>query len=221
MKIKACIFDMDGVIVDTAGHHYEAWRQVAQDLGHHFSQEMNEKLKGISRIDSLNMMLDLLNVQVAESNKTALCEIKNQNYLSAIDGMDSSAILPGITELLDELAQLGIKYAIGSASQNALKVLELIGLKQRFEIIIDGNSVEHTKPNPEVFLKAAKGLNVLPAEAIVIEDSNKGLEGAIAGGFRTVGIGQRINLPLAEVVFDSLANVKFHDILIELNLDLE
>ncbi len=217
MKIKACIFDMDGVIVDTAGHHYEAWRKVALDLGHDFTPEMNEKLKGISRIDSLNMMLDLLDVEVAESDKAALCEIKNENYLDAIKEMDRSAILPGITELLDELSQLDIKYAIGSASQNALKVLDLIGLKNRFDVIIDGNSVEYTKPNPEVFLKAADGLNVLPQEAIVIEDSNKGLEGAITGGFRAVGIGHRVHLPLAEVVYSSLQDVKFNDILKELN----
>lgn len=208
---------MDGVIVDTAGHHYEAWRKVAQDLGHDFTPEMNEKLKGISRIDSLNMMLDLLGVEVAESDKAALCEIKNENYLDAIKEMDRSAILPGITELLDELSQLDIKYAIGSASQNALKVLDLIGLKNRFDVIIDGNSVEYTKPNPEVFLKAADGLNVLPQEAIVIEDSNKGLEGAITGGFRAVGIGHRVHLPLAEVVYSSLQDVKFNDILEELN----
>ena len=220
MKIKACIFDMDGVIVDTAGHHYGAWRQVAKDLGFDFTPEMNEKLKGISRMDSLNMMLDLLHAEVAESDKASLCELKNQHYLGSITDLDHEAILPGIEALLDELAQLDIKYAIGSASKNAHTVLDLIGLKERFEVIIDGHSVQYTKPNPEVFLKAAQGLTVIPAEAIVIEDSQKGLEGAVAGGFRAVGIGQRTNLPSAEVVFSSLQDVKFHDILEELNRSL-
>lgn len=220
MKIKACIFDMDGVIVDTADHHYEAWRKVAKVIGYDFTPEMNEKLKGISRMDSLNMMIDLLDAEVSESDKQSLCEIKNQHYLDSIKNLDHQAILPGIEDLLDELAQLGIKYAIGSASKNAHKVLDLIGLKNRFQVIIDGHSVKYTKPNPEVFLKAAEGISVMPAEAIVIEDSHKGLQGAIAGGFRTVGIGHRSNLPAAEVVYNTLQGVTFHDIIKALNLVL-
>ena len=220
MKIKGCIFDMDGVIVDTADHHYDAWRKVAKVLGHDFTQEMNEKLKGISRMDSLNMMLDLLNTEVPESEKDSLCALKNQHYLDSIKDLDHQAILPGIEALLDELAHLGIKYAIGSASKNAHKVLELIGLKNRFDVIIDGHSVSYTKPNPEVFLKAAKGINVKPAEAIVIEDSHKGLLGAVAGGFRTVGIGHGANLPEAEVVYGTLQDVTFHDIINTLNTGL-
>jgi beta-phosphoglucomutase len=220
MKIKGCVFDMDGVIVDTADHHYDAWRKVAKVLGHDFTQEMNEKLKGISRMDSLNMMLDLLNTEVLESEKDSLCALKNQHYLDSIKDLDHQAILPGIEALLDELAHLGIKYAIGSASKNAHKVLELIGLKNRFDVIIDGHSVSYTKPNPEVFLKAAKGINVKPSEAIVIEDSHKGLLGAVAGGFRTVGIGHRANLPGAEVVYSTLQDVTFHNIINALNTGL-
>ena len=131
--------------------------------------------------------------------------------------MDESAILPGITQLLETLESRGIKIALGSASKNALKVLELIGLKEKFEIIVDGNGVTRSKPDPEVFLNGAKGLGVQPNESIVFEDSLKGLEAAISGGFRTVGIGTAENLPLAEVVYGNLSGITFDDILAALN----
>ncbi len=217
MKIKACIFDLDGVIVDTAVYHFKAWQNIAQSLGFDFTHDMNEKLKGISRIDSLNMMLDMANIHKSDEEKDELCKVKNTYYLESLNDMDDSAILPGIPQLIETLEEKGIKIALGSASKNAIKVLELIGLKEKFEIIIDGNGVTRSKPDPEVFLNGAEGLGVLPGESIVFEDSLKGLEAAIAGGFRTVGIGDQENLPIAEVVYENLSGVSFDDILNALN----
>ena len=217
MAIRACIFDLDGVIVDTAGYHYRAWQKIAETLDFEFTPDMNEKMKGISRIDSLNMMLSMANITKTEEEKIDLCRAKNSFYLDSLDQMDQSAILPGVSALIQELDAKGIGIALGSASKNAIKVLELIGLKEKFEIIIDGNGVEKSKPDPEVFLKGAAALNVSPAEAIVFEDSLKGLEAAVEGGFRTVGIGTVENLPLAEIVYDNLGNVSFDDILQSLN----
>ena len=217
MNIKACIFDLDGVIVDTAVYHFKAWQSIASSLGFDFTHDMNEKLKGISRIDSLNMMLEMVNIHKTDQEKDKLCKVKNTYYLDSLNDMDESAILPGITQLLETLESREIKIALGSASKNALKVLELIGLKEKFEIIVDGNGVTRSKPDPEVFLNGAKGLGVQPNESIVFEDSLKGLEAAISGGFRTVGIGTAENLPLAEVVYGNLSGITFDDILAALN----
>ena len=217
METKACIFDLDGVIVDTAVYHFKAWQKIARSLGFDFTHDMNERLKGISRVDSLNMLLEMAEIKKEEHEKQLLCQIKNEYYLDFLSDMNDSAILPGIKVFLNNLESKGIKIALGSASKNAHKVLELIGLKEKFEVIVDGNGVSKSKPDPEVFLNGATQLGVQPAESIVFEDSLKGLEAAQAGGFRTVGIGSAENLPIAEVVYKDLVDISIENIWQALN----
>lgn len=203
MKVEACIFDLDGVIVDTAGYHYSAWESIAANIGFDFTEEMNETLKGISRMDSLTNLLKFGNIEKTKEEKEALCKVKNDIYLESLSEMDEKAILPGVKEFLLHLQERNIRIALGSASKNAIKVLDLIGIKHFFEIIIDGNGVSRSKPNPEVFNKGAEGLGVIANNTIVFEDSDKGLDAAIAGGFRTVGIGTVENLGKADFVMSS------------------
>ncbi len=213
MKIEACIFDLDGVIVDTARYHYKAWQKIATDLGFDFTEEMNETLKGISRYDSLTQLLKFGQIQKSHEEKLELCKVKNDIYLDSLSEMDESAILPGVTKFLTELDNANIKIALGSASKNAIKVLDLIGIKDSFGVIIDGNGVTKSKPDPEVFLIGAERLKVSPQKTIVFEDSDKGLDAAIAGGFITVGIGNDENLGKADYVMPGFENVSFDHLL--------
>ncbi len=216
MKLEACIFDLDGVIVDTAGYHYLAWKRIGTELGFDFTEEMNETMKGISRYDSLGKLLEFGNITISEEEKQRLCVVKNDYYLDSLSDMNHENILPGVVSLLDELKEKNVKIALGSASKNAIKVLDLIGIKERFEVIVDGNSVSRSKPDPEVFIKGATELGVSPAHTIVFEDSNKGLDAAIAGGFKTVGLGSPEHLGHADIVLPGLGEVSLSDILHQL-----
>lgn len=205
--IKACIFDLDGVIVDTAKYHFIAWRQLANELGFDFGQEDNEKLKGISRMDSLNLILSWGNVQKSEEEKVRLATEKNEVYRSYILQMDKDEILPGVLEFLESLKAKGIKMAIGSASKNAPTIIQQLALADYFPVIIDGSKVSKSKPDPEVFLKAATELGVLPTESIVFEDAEAGIEAAIAGGFYPIGVGDAAILHRAPLVIDGFLDV--------------
>lgn len=189
--IKACLFDLDGVIVDTAKHHYIAWKELASEIGIKFTQEDNERLKGVSRMDSLDILLKIGNKSLKREEKNILANKKNRGYVNLIMNMTKDEILPGVHSFLNELKQEGIKIALGSASKNAHTILDRIGLTDRFDAIVDGNSITKTKPNPEVFLKGAKLLNVTPDECIVFEDAQAGIEAAIAGGMQVVGVGDK------------------------------
>ncbi|MBX2876943.1 MAG: beta-phosphoglucomutase [Saprospiraceae bacterium] len=206
--IKACIFDLDGVIVDTAKYHFIAWRQLANKLGFDFTKEYNEKLKGISRMDSLNLILSWGDVQKSDEEKVALATEKNEVYRSYILQMDKSEILPGVLPFLNDLRAQGIKMAIGSASKNAPTIIQQLDLAEYFPVIIDGSKVERSKPDPEVFLKAAAELQVQPSESIVFEDAEAGIEAAIAGGFYPVGVGDPSVLDQASVVIDGFVGLE-------------
>ena len=210
--IKACIFDLDGVIVDTAKYHFQGWLRLARHLEIPFTEEDNEKMKGISRMASLEKILELGSKEYSDRDKQKFCMTKNTWYLELIQRMDNKDILPGISEFLAHLKENDVKIALGSASKNARFVLDKIGLMDDFQIIIDGNDVIKSKPDPEVFLKGANGLNVNPSEAIVIEDSAKGIEAAIAGGFYSIGIGLEEHLSHASMVLPSLENITLTDI---------
>lgn len=203
MDIKACIFDLDGVIVDTAKHHYKSWQKIAHDLGFEFTEQQNEGLKGISRYDSLTKLLDIGGLQKSEDEKQELCRIKNDYYLQIVQAMGRQEVLPGVLGFIKELKSEGIRIALGSASKNAKLILKLLGLTHEFDAIVDGNDVSKSKPDPEVFVKGAGLLGVDPNNTIVIEDSQKGLEAAVNGGFKTVGIGHPDILTIADIVFDS------------------
>jgi len=202
--IKACIFDLDGVIVDTAKFHYKAWKALANDLGFDFTLQQNEKLKGISRMASLDILLKIGNIKKSDTEKQNLANTKNKNYLEFIEKMTPDEILKGTKEFLQELKEEGIKIALGSASKNAMLILKKLELTYFFDAIIDGTKVSEAKPNPEVFLKGAEALNILPENCIVFEDAEAGVEAAINGGMKCIGIGDPIILNKANLVIEGL-----------------
>lgn len=203
MKIKAFLFDLDGVIVDTAGYHYKAWRKLANELGFDIDEEFNETLKGISRMDSLNAILKKGNIELTEIEKNDWAKRKNDWYLDFISQMDASEIMPGVQAFFDDFKQKNIRCALGSASKNAPHILEKIGLLPYFNAIVDGNSVEKSKPDPEVFAKGAELLGVAYENCLVFEDALAGIEAAQAIQMKTVGIGKSEILTTADVVFES------------------
>lgn len=201
MTRKGFIFDLDGVIVDTAKYHFLAWKNLANSLGIDFTKEQNEQLKGVSRINSLEKILNWGNKTVSADEFQKLLVQKNEEYLEYITKMDESEILPDTEKILDFLIQNNQGIALGSASKNAVPILEKINLLSKFECILDGNSVIKGKPNPEVFLKAADGLQVPPTECIVFEDSIAGIQAANAADMISIGIGEQNVLYEADYVF--------------------
>ncbi len=212
-KIKACIFDLDGVIVDTAKYHFKAWRRLANELGFDFTEEENEQLKGVSRTESLNLILHWGGKSdYPETDRPALAEMKNDWYLEYIERMQSDEILPGIENFLKDLKLKNIKIALGSASKNSELILHKIGLHDQFDVIIDGNKTTKSKPDPEVFLLGAEGLGLKPKECIVFEDAEKGVDAALAGGFYAVGVGAPDVLDHAHTVIPSFEYIDFEEV---------
>lgn len=203
-KIQACIFDLDGVIVDTAVYHYQAWKRLANQLGFDFTEADNEKLKGVSRTRSLELILEWGGVQKTEAEKEELASQKNEWYVEMIGKMKPDEILPGAKEFVQACKNAGIKTVLGSASKNSTMILDKIGMTNLFDAIIDGNKVSKPKPNPEVFLKGAEELNIAPANCIVFEDAIAGIEAAKAGGMKAVGIGEPETLKEADLVISGL-----------------
>lgn len=200
MKIKACIFDLDGVIVDTAKYHYLAWNRLAKDLGFEFLPEHNERLKGVSRIRSLEILLEVGGLTFSEAEKERMAALKNEWYLEFIRKMTPDEILPGVLTFLSELRIAGIKIALGSASKNAPLILQQVKITHLFDAVIDGNKVSKAKPDPEVFLKAAEELGVDPSFCVVFEDAEAGVEAALNGNMRCVGVGSPEVLNRANLV---------------------
>ncbi len=205
-KFNAIIFDLDGVITDTAQFHYLAWKELADSLNIDFTKKDNEKLKGVSRVDSLQAILKLGNVELTDLQKQKLLDKKNACYLSYIDDMAEKDILPGVSDLLSSCRKKNLKLGIGSASKNTKFVLDKIGLATFFDAVVDGLMVENPKPNPEVFLKGAEMMIVDPAETVVVEDAEAGLQAARAGGFFGLGVGKE-KLPSADFQVESTSNL--------------
>lgn len=203
MNKKVVIFDLDGVIVDTAKYHFLAWQNVAKKLGFEFTFEQNETLKGISRVKSLDILIELGKTSISHKEKEVLLISKNEEYLEAVKEMNASEILPQITNVLDFLDKNNIKYALGSASQNAPLILKKVGLFKRFHAIVDGNGVSKAKPNPEVFLIAAQKLNTNPENCIVIEDAVAGVSAANTANMLSIGIGEQKILHHADIILKS------------------
>jgi len=203
-EIKAGIFDLDGVIVDTAIYHFQAWRQLANELGFDFTELQNENLKGVSRAGSLELILEWGGVMKTETERVELATRKNDWYVEMISRMTPAEILPGAKEFLITLKGAGYKTALGSASKNSGTILEKVGLSSLFDAVIDGNSVIASKPNPEVFLKGAEALGVAPDECVVFEDAIAGVEAGKTGGMKVVGIGSPEILTKADVVVPGL-----------------
>ncbi len=204
ISIKACIFDLDGVIVDTAIYHYKAWRRLANSLGFDFTSEQNEELKGISRIDSLKLILAWGSISKTDEEMQRLATQKNDWYVAMIKEMTPEQILPRAKEFLEEVKANNYLIALGSASKNAELILTQIGLTAYFDVLIDGNKVTRSKPDPQVFLVAAKELKVEPEECVVFEDAIAGVQAAKNGKMKVVGIGDKELLRMADLVVGGL-----------------
>lgn len=200
-KRKAFIFDLDGVIVDTAKYHFLAWKKIANSLGIDFTHDHNELLKGVSRVRSLDIILELGNVQASQEDKDKWLIQKNEDYLTYLVDMDESEILPGIMPILRFLKEKNQGIALGSASKNAKPILEKTGIMSYFDIVVDGNDVANAKPDPEVFLQAARLLNAKNEDAIVFEDSVAGVQAANIANMTSVGIGDEEVLYEANYIF--------------------
>jgi beta-phosphoglucomutase len=211
-EVKGLIFDLDGVIVSTEHNHFVAWKRTAEELGIAFTEKDNEKLKGLSRVDSLKTILAMENVLISEDEFQTLLDDKNKFYLESITELNRSNLLPGVLELLEKAKADGILLAVGSSSKNAPYIIKLLELNEFFTIIVDGNMVSDPKPHPEVFLNAAKGMNLNPADCIVFEDAESGVQAGLAGGFTTVGVGNPNLKTLVEEYYTDLRefNTKFY-----------
>lgn len=196
--IKGAIFDLDGVICNTAGYHYLAWKRLADQLGFMFTEEDNERLKGVSRERSLEILLEIGQVSATETQKKEWADEKNKWYVEYISAMTKEEVLPGVREFLQMLSDKEIKIALGSASKNAGLILERIEIGQLFDYVVDGNMVKRAKPDPEVFLTAAKGLGIKSCDCIVFEDAEAGVEAAHRAGMKCVGVGKSECLKHAE-----------------------
>jgi len=205
MTIRGFIFDLDGVLTDTAEYHYRGWKRLADEEGIPFTRDDNEHLRGIPRRESL--MLILKGRTYPEEKIQEMMERKNSYYLEFIREVSSKDLLPGARELLEEIRLVGLKSALGSASKNARDVIRRLGISDLLDAISDGSSVERQKPAPDLFLHAARLLNLKPEDCVVVEDAAAGIEAARAGGFRTLGLGPRERVGDADVVFDSLKGV--------------
>ncbi|GAB3569056.1 beta-phosphoglucomutase [Spirosoma luteolum] len=204
MAIKAFLFDLDGVIVDTAIYHYQAWRRLANELGFDISEAFNEGLKGVSRMESLDLILSHGGQTLSDERKQELATQKNEWYLELVSRMTSDDILPGVPTFFAQVRKAGLKTALGSVSKNAPLILERIGMLDAFDAIIDGNKISKGKPDPEVFTKGAAELGVEPGECVVFEDAVAGVEAGKRGGMFVVGLGQPDVLTQADLVAPSL-----------------
>jgi beta-phosphoglucomutase len=189
MTKKAFIFDLDGVIVDTAKYHFLAWEKLANQLGINFTHEHNEELKGVSRVRSLDLILALGNITASQEDKNKWLIQKNEDYLSYLVDMDEREILPGVVKVLEYLKNNNQAIALGSASKNARPILKKTNIMHFFDVIVDGNDVSNAKPDPEVFLQAARKLGIINENAIVFEDSVAGIQAANIANMTSIGIG--------------------------------
>jgi beta-phosphoglucomutase len=208
MNKKAFIFDLDGVIVDTARYHYLAWQKIANELDIDFTLEHNELLKGVSRVRSLDIILEIGKVDASQEDKNRWLTQKNEEYLTYLVDMDQSELLPGVLSMLQYLKEKDQRIALGSASKNARPILEKTGIRHYFDAIVDGNDVSNAKPDPEVFLIAAKLLEVSPENSIVFEDSVAGVQAANIGKMTSIGIGEESILYEAKHIFKDFNQIE-------------
>lgn len=208
MAKTAFLFDLDGVLVDTAVFHFQAWRRLTQELGFDIDEEFNETLKGISRMDSLDRILSHGNVNLSQQEKEEYAKRKNDWYLELVNQMTPNDVLPGVEEFLQIAKQEGIKIALGSASKNAFIILEKTNILHYFDALIDGNHVSKSKPDPEVFIKGAEALQVPFEKCVVFEDAFAGIEAAKAANMFAVGIGKPDILYNADVVIEGFTGHK-------------
>lgn len=206
---KGFIFDLDGVLVSTEHNHFIAWQKTANLIGIDFSEEENENLKGVSRVDSLKYILNLENTILSNEEFINLLDFKNESYLESIQDLTQQNCLKGVVETLSKAKSKGIKLAVGSSSKNAKRILKLIEIEEYFDAIVDGSMVENLKPSPEVFLKASSMLGLMPSECLVFEDAASGIQAAKSGGFTAIGIGNDNIKHLADHYYNDLTEFTF------------
>lgn len=210
--IRAAIFDLDGVIIDTAHYHYIAWKRLASEFNINLTIEHNELLKGVSRIRSLEIILEIGNVQLSEEEKERYANKKNAWFVDYIESIRPEEIFPGVPELIQALRDKGIKIALASSSKNAPRVIELLKIEGLFDTLVDGTMITHSKPHPEIFLLAASRLGVPPAECLVFEDAEAGVEAALAAGMKCVGVGSPAQLGKATQVIAKTGDFKVNEL---------
>jgi beta-phosphoglucomutase len=221
MRTAACIFDLDGVIVDTARYHFLAWKKLTDQLGIHFTEEDNERLKGVSRTASLEIILEIGNIKTDDSTKLEYATLKNKWYTDFISKMTPDEILPGSLDFIKELRKANIRVAIGSASKNTPLILKRVGIFELFDAVADGNIVSKAKPDPDVFIKAAEMVNVKPGKCVVFEDAVAGVQAALNAGMMCIGVGSPKILTKAHYVVSGLKEMNIERLItIEKNIRL-
>jgi beta-phosphoglucomutase len=210
--IKACIFDLDGVIVDTARYHYLAWKRLAKELGIDLTLEDNERLKGVSRMRSMEIILEIGGISIGEHEKERLANKKNTWFVDYIERMAPEEIFPGVKLLIKEMRELGIKTALASSSKNAKTVIQLLHIRNEFDVVVDGTMITHTKPHPEIFLLAADRLGVEPEACLVFEDAEAGVEAALAAGMKCVGVGSPVMLKEANRIVSTTSEFQIAEL---------
>lgn len=210
--IQAVIFDLDGVLVDTAHYHFIAWQRLARELGIQFTEVENEQLKGVSRMRSLEIILELGNLRLSQEEMERLATKKNVWFVAYINAMKPNEIFPGVKELIRDLRENGIKVALASSSKNADTVLTLLQIKEYFDAVVDGTMVTHSKPDPEIFLLAAEKLKMPVEKCLVFEDAEAGVEAALTAGMKCVGVGSPQQLGKANFVVSKTADFSLQKI---------
>ncbi|NLX83762.1 MAG: beta-phosphoglucomutase [Clostridiales bacterium] len=205
--IQAVIFDLDGVLVTTDDSHYEAWKRMADEEGICFNRQINQRLRGVSRMESLEIILERANKSYTEDEKNALAARKNSYYVALIQHLTPSALLPGALETVNALRKQGIKIAIGSSSKNAPTILRQVGIADLFDAVADGNQIKHSKPAPDVFLLAAELLRIPPANCLVVEDADAGVESGLNAGMKVLAVGAASYNQKAHLRADALTDI--------------
>jgi beta-phosphoglucomutase len=205
--IKGIIFDLDGVIVSTDEFHYQGWQRLADEEGIYFDREINERLRGVSRMESLQILLERATKSYSLPEKEAMDTRKNDYYRQLLQRITPGDILPGVLPLLAALKQAGLKTAIASSSRNCPVILERIGLQHEFDAVADGNHIRHSKPDPEIFLLAAQKIGLPPAECLVVEDAEAGVTGALAAGMKVLAVGSAASDPRAHLRAKDLSTI--------------
>lgn len=206
-QYKAVIFDLDGVLCHTDHYHYQAWKKIADKLNIYFDEEINNKLRGISRAESFDIILEKYYGNMPEEEKRKYIQEKNEIYKELLQEMSKEDLSPEVEDMLNKLQRRKIKLAIGSSSKNAGFILEKLGIKHYFDVISDGNNISESKPSPEVFLKAAASLNVQPEACLVVEDAEAGIKAAAAGGMDSAAVGDALKSDLAVYKLESVAEI--------------
>lgn len=212
-KFKAFLFDLDGVICDTAKYHYLAWKRLADMLGIPFDEKANEAFKGVSRMRCMELLLEFGSLTVGEEEKVRLADLKNEWYVEYLRNFDRSELLPGSLDVLEECRRRGIKTSICSASKNTPLILSRLEIEDYFDAVIDGNKATKAKPDPEVFLLGAKELGVLPSECVIFEDALAGVQAGKSENIFVVGVGKPENLPGADIVIEDLSHLDIDSLL--------